>query len=184
MDDVEDIGIWAPVVGYEGSYSVSSLGEIRSDARVIVRSDGRKQTLRPRILRQSVVRNGNGRPSHMGVSLGILGGPAGAKYGAKPVHHLVLTAHVSPRPEGMEGCHNDGDITNNEVANLRWDTPNENRIDIIRHGNNVNANKTHCLNGHEFIQENIYHHKSGGRYCGECHRQRARARYASKRESK
>jgi hypothetical protein len=50
------------------------------------------------------------------------------------VHHLVLRAFVGPRPEGMEGCHWDGDPTNNSLLNLRWDTSQGNWADRKRHG--------------------------------------------------
>ncbi|MGH7472727.1 MAG: NUMOD4 motif-containing HNH endonuclease [Candidatus Methylomirabilales bacterium] len=174
---------WRSVTGYEGSYSISSWGRVRSESRVIVRSDGKKQTLRSRILKQALIRSGSGRKSHMGVNLGILGAPPGAHYGSKPVHLLVLEAFIGPRPDSMEGCHNDGDVENNKIENLRWDSRRENHLDTLRHGTNPQANKTHCLNGHEFNEKNTYYHKSGNRYCGECHRQRSRERYgASKKE--
>jgi hypothetical protein len=54
----------------------------------------------------------------------------------KMVHHLVLAAFVSPRPEGMEGCHNDGNPANNALSNLRWDTPKGNHADRKKHGTN------------------------------------------------
>ena len=50
------------------------------------------------------------------------------------VHVLVLTVFIGPCPEGMEGCHEDGDFTNNRVDNLRWDTHQENQRDMVRHG--------------------------------------------------
>jgi hypothetical protein len=50
------------------------------------------------------------------------------------VHCLVLEAFVGPRPLGMEGCHNDGDQQNNKLSNLRWDTPQGNAADKIKHG--------------------------------------------------
>jgi hypothetical protein len=50
------------------------------------------------------------------------------------VHRLVLNAFVGPRPEGMECCHYDGDSTNNNLSNLRWDTHSANMQDQIRHG--------------------------------------------------
>jgi len=50
------------------------------------------------------------------------------------VAHLVLTAFVGPRPEGMECCHNDGDETNDHADNLRWDTHSANLLDRRRHG--------------------------------------------------
>jgi hypothetical protein len=58
----------------------------------------------------------------------------GGKEFKKRVHRLVLTAYVGPCPEGMECCHNDGDRSNNNLNNLRWDTRKENHQDAIRHG--------------------------------------------------
>lgn len=49
-------------------------------------------------------------------------------------HRLVLKAFVGECPEGMEGCHNDGNPQNNHISNLRWDTPKNNHADKIRHG--------------------------------------------------
>lgn len=50
------------------------------------------------------------------------------------VHQAVLFAWIGARPEGMQACHDDGDPTNNSVANLRWDTAAANMADRIRHG--------------------------------------------------
>ena len=47
---------------------------------------------------------------------------------------LVLSAFVSPRPEGMQACHGDGDKSNNRLSNLRWDLPAGNYADRDRHG--------------------------------------------------
>jgi hypothetical protein len=52
----------------------------------------------------------------------------------RAVHRLVLEAFVGPCPEGFEGCHFDGDPSNNAVKNLRWDTHLNNMKDIQRHG--------------------------------------------------
>lgn len=50
------------------------------------------------------------------------------------VHRLVLLAFVGPCPEGMEGCHNDGNPHNNALSNLRWDSDKANQADRERHG--------------------------------------------------
>jgi hypothetical protein len=50
------------------------------------------------------------------------------------VHHLVLEAFVGPCPDGLEGCHEDGDPTNNHHTNLRWGTRKSNMEDRTRHG--------------------------------------------------
>lgn len=50
------------------------------------------------------------------------------------VHRAVLLAFRGPCPEGMVGCHNDGNRLNNRLANLRWDTHRSNKQDSIIHG--------------------------------------------------
>jgi hypothetical protein len=50
------------------------------------------------------------------------------------VHVLVLEAFVGPRPVGMEACHCDGNPANNDVVNLRWDSPTANWRDRRKHG--------------------------------------------------
>lgn len=55
-------------------------------------------------------------------------------YVHRQVAHLILEAFVSLRPEGMVACHYDGDVNNNAVSNLRWDTRRRNEEDKKRHG--------------------------------------------------
>ena len=50
------------------------------------------------------------------------------------VHRLVLETYVSPCPDGMEGCHNNGNKQDNHLENLRWDTSSNNAFDKIKHG--------------------------------------------------
>lgn len=50
------------------------------------------------------------------------------------VHKLILLAFVGPCPSGMECCHYDGNPANNQLDNLRWDTPKGNQADKKRHG--------------------------------------------------
>jgi hypothetical protein len=47
---------------------------------------------------------------------------------------LVLEAFRGYRPKGTEGCHEDDDVNNNNLDNLRWDTPKNNKIDAKRNG--------------------------------------------------
>lgn len=53
---------------------------------------------------------------------------------SKRVHVMVLETFVGPRPHGAVACHNDGDRQNNRLGNLRWGTPEENTLDMIKHG--------------------------------------------------
>lgn len=50
------------------------------------------------------------------------------------IHRLVLCVFKGPCPDGMEGCHNDGNPANNDISNLRWDTRQANCADAIKHG--------------------------------------------------
>ncbi len=50
------------------------------------------------------------------------------------VHILVLTAFVGPCPSGLQCCHEDDDPENNNLSNLRWDTPVANASDRARNG--------------------------------------------------
>lgn len=53
---------------------------------------------------------------------------------SRPVHRLILESFRGPCPPGMQGCHNDGKASNCELANLRWDTPQNNILDKKKHG--------------------------------------------------
>jgi hypothetical protein len=66
----------------------------------------------------------------------------------KRVNRLVLEVFAGPCPEGMCGCHNDGNRANNHIDNLRWDTYKNNSLDVIKHGNTTKGsqNKRSKLN--------------------------------------
>ena len=51
------------------------------------------------------------------------------------LHRLILMAFVGPSPTHKPcGCHNDGDPSNNNLSNLRWDSPAGNMRDKLKHG--------------------------------------------------
>lgn len=50
------------------------------------------------------------------------------------VHRIVLRAFIGEPPAGQEGCHNNGDLTDNRLSNLRWDTRLGNLADDVRNG--------------------------------------------------
>lgn len=58
----------------------------------------------------------------------------GDKLYPKYIHLLVLRTFVGPCPDGMEGCHNDGNPENCAVSNLRWDSHRNNMQDRYKHG--------------------------------------------------
>lgn len=89
------------------------------------------------------------------------------------IHSLVLEAFVGPRPDGMEGCHNDGDPANNHLANLRWDTRAANNQDTLRHGRHEKKRRTHCPRRHPLAEPNLVvrrYRERGHRICLACAR--------------
>lgn len=157
---------WLPVVGWEGLYEVSDHGRVRSARRTIRFKDGRSRTYEPQLRKQTP----QAAYGHMCVGLKRNGDRRTVR-----VHRLVLEAFVGPCPEGMEGCHNDGDASNNALPNLRWDTSSANKQDMIRHGTNYRLNLTRCPYGHSLDAPNVmaYAAHTGRRGCLACSRARA-----------
>lgn len=118
---------WLPVVGWEGWYSVSSHGHVRSEDRVIQRRNGTMAFARGQLLKPFPYSGTEGR-RYLCVELSR----DGATGTRRPVHLLVLEAFVGPRPPGTLGCHWDDDRANNTLANLRWDSPLANARDRQR----------------------------------------------------
>lgn len=165
MDATHTPEEWRPVVGHEGVYEISSLGRVRTVARVAIRRNGSPMPVRARILKTF-------RTPPMGYhAVKLQCGGRHTRVTAR-VHILVLEAFVGPRPEGLVGCHDDGDVDNNGVDNLRWDTQQSNVGDVVRHGHHREANKTHCKRNHAFTLENTYiNPTSGARQCRQCVRE-------------
>ncbi|OQB09043.1 MAG: NUMOD4 motif protein [Parcubacteria group bacterium ADurb.Bin216] len=119
--------VWKPVVGYEGYYQVSNLGNVRSIDRTI---NGGRWGTEKRIGMPIKLRYTDDH--HINVKL--------HKDGKRSTHHvaaLMLEAFVSKRPDGMLACHNDGNGHHNELSNIRWDTPKGNSADTIKHGRQI-----------------------------------------------
>lgn len=111
---------WRPVPGFEGLYSITPTGVVRSEITV----DGRGHALKPnRILKH--------RRSH-GYAIVSLRRNGKSLY--RYIHRLVLEAYVGPCPPEEEGRHLNGDKTDNRRENLAWGTRAENVGDSLRHG--------------------------------------------------
>lgn len=154
---------WSSLPHWEGFYAVSDLGRVRSLARQIVRSDGRVLNLREKFLKHGV-----GPQGYHSVGLSR----ACENYLMK-VHRLVLLSFVGPCPDGMEGCHNDGDTSNNCLYNLRWDYHTNNMFDAIAHGTHYSSSRTSCPRGHLLEPPNLVVHsvrKGRARNCLACTR--------------
>lgn len=153
---------WRAVVGDPG-YQVSSLGRVRSLDRVITRRNGVRLTLRGTMLKPQLKRDG-----HLKVEIGSR---------TRQVHALVLEAFVGPCPDGMEGCHGDGNPVDNRLANLRWDTRGNNMLDASRHGTHPTGSRTHCPRSHALAHPNLIKSILPDRGCLACNRARARVQW-------
>lgn len=162
-----DIEEWRTIPGYEGVYEVSSIGRVRSLARI----DMRGRRVRARILSQWSHPSG-----HINVKLSLNGN---SKLGK--VHRLVLMSFVGPPPAEHEALHGDGNPANNRVENLSWGTRSENQYDRVRHGTHHMAIKTHCPQGHPYDYANTYVTLDGKRrMCRTCLRDRNRIQRQSR----
>lgn len=115
---------WRPIQGYEGMYSVSSHGRVRSEQRFVVYRGSAMRSVQRRIVKPTTA------SGYLFVRLWRDGIEQKAS-----VHRLVLLAFIGePNDEQLVCAHNDGNPTNNAAWNLRWATPKENMADRVIHG--------------------------------------------------
>lgn len=108
---------WRPVVGYEGWYSVSSLGRVRRDAPS------------PAIRVGCILRPIATQFGYLSVNLSCNG-----KRIRTPIHHLVALAFIGARPDGHGINHINATKSDNRPHNLEWATPGENNAHAGRMG--------------------------------------------------
>lgn len=113
---------WRPIEGYEGKYWVSH------DGRVLSRCRGPEaKILKP-------TRNQYGY-----ICYNLYDAEKRSK--VRAAHHLVAEAFIGPRPSPVHViCHNDGNRTNNNQSNLRYDLPAGNHADAVKHGSHKGTN--------------------------------------------
>ena len=117
---------WRDVLGYEGAYEVSDLGNVRSVTRWVPYGRHKGMTYKGRSLKLTLIKNG-----YLTVKLAFAG-LTRTTY----VHEIVLKAFEGPRPYTEargEIRHLDGVKTNNVLSNLKYGTINENAADRVRH---------------------------------------------------
>lgn len=128
---------WLPVVGYEGSYSVSNKGRVLSHSRVIYRPSGAVR-IRERILRPYAKPNKRGNQIYRNVRLSV-----GCNVELFKVCILVATAFHGPCPKGYICRHLDGNGLNDYASNLKWGTLQENTDDCFAHGTFIYGGKAY-----------------------------------------
>jgi len=107
---------WRPVIGYEGWYSVSSLGRVRRDADIHNRW-GRCPQSSGRILKRGT----SSKAEYPQVRLSRPG-----RVEVRRVHVLVARAFLGAPPNGHEVDHKDANRWNCALTNLEYVTHREN----------------------------------------------------------
>ena len=103
--------IWKPVLGYEGAYEVSNLGNVRSVDRYVLGQRGCKRLIRGVPLEK----HKNSTNNYLLVNLSCGRGPK-----KHLVHRLVALAFI-PNPNNLPQInHKDENPHNNSVENLEW----------------------------------------------------------------
>ena len=108
--------IWKPVVGYEGTYEVSSLGRVKSCERTIIRSNGREIKFPDKIMKPSTNHKG-----YLIIDLRKNGKRSGGF-----VHRLVGKAFIDNPLNKEQINHKNGNKKDNRAQNLEWVTNQEN----------------------------------------------------------
>jgi hypothetical protein len=127
------IELWRPVPEYEGYYSVSSLGRVRSEEREVRDYRGVRR-LRTRVMKLCKTRRG-----YFSVGLHKDGHTR-----TRHVHSLVTSAFLGPRPPGKCVLHGPAGKLCNALSNLSYGTIFQNNgPDKIRDGTDNRGEKNH-----------------------------------------
>lgn len=113
---------WRWAVGYEGLYSVSSIGRVASYRR---RAHAMPVEPEP----QAIMKGSPHSEGYRYVTLRKDGTPR-----QRYIHDLVARAFIGPPAPGQECRHLDGNPKNNSACNLAWGTRRENILDRRAHG--------------------------------------------------
>lgn len=139
---------WRDIVGFEGLYSVSNSGVVRSIRRVVPRKDvgnGTYRTVSERVLKTHLTKDGYERVClyKNGVSSMHL------------IHKLVLSSFNGFDPSRNCIDHINGIRTDNRIDNLRWVTVQENQMNPItrRRLSIAKKGENHHYYGKKFTKE-------------------------------
>lgn len=116
--NVQDTEMWADIAGYEGRYQVSSLGRVKSLARMRRGKNGGEVPIPERIMRLSLKKETSRTRPYAEIKLRD-GSPRDVHCKSFLVHRLVASAFIKALEKGEQVDHINGVHSDNRVENLR-----------------------------------------------------------------
>jgi len=135
--------IWKDVVGFEGLYQISDLGNVKSLARIVPYENGHDRNINERILKQSINSTGYNQVCLHKNGKGIV----------VKTHLLVSYAFLNHEPCKLEKVvdHIDNDPSNNNLLNLQLITHRENCSKDKRTGTSKYTGVNFCKKWNKWV---------------------------------
>jgi len=132
--------IWKDIIGYEGKYQISNIGEVKSLDRIISARNNSFSFRRGRIMKQKTDKKGYKYVSLLDFDINEKN---------HRIHRLVATCFLENTDNLPVVNHKDGDKKNNNVLNLEWCTSSHNsqeavRLGLVKSGANHKDSKVIC----------------------------------------
>ena len=152
---------WKDIIGYEGFYQVSNLGNVKSLFRII-QTGNNKRSVKEKILKSNINRYG-----YVMVTISKFG-----KLYTHSVHRLVALAFISNPLNKPQINHINGIKTDNYLDNLEWNTVSENNQHSFDNGLKIAVKGTQHYNSRfdkksiiDIRNSNLSENKLASIYC-------------------